>query len=156
MQLGAALGGLALESSMLGLAHALANPLTDRFGAVHGQAVGVVLPHVVRFNALDPSAGDVYRDLAAAGGVAPEGAPALEAAEAIAAAIEALLEFGEGPRTPAAFGASEAEIPLLAEEAARQLPARFNPRAATVSDLEALYRRAFQGAGLAALERGRT
>jgi alcohol dehydrogenase len=41
MQLGAALAGMAIEQSMLGAAHAAANPLTARFGVVHGRAVGV-------------------------------------------------------------------------------------------------------------------
>ena len=50
MQLGACLAGLAIENSMLGAAHALANPLTAAYGIVHGQAVGLMLPHVVRFN----------------------------------------------------------------------------------------------------------
>ena len=48
--LGAAWAGLAIENSMLGASHALANPLTARFGIAHGQAVGVMLPAVIRFN----------------------------------------------------------------------------------------------------------
>src|SRR4029077_12920130 len=50
MQLGAHLAGSAIEASMLGCAHACANPLTTRYGTTHGMAVGVLLPHVVRFN----------------------------------------------------------------------------------------------------------
>ena len=50
MQLGAAYAGLAIENSMLGASHALANPLTATYDTAHGQAVGLMLPHVVRFN----------------------------------------------------------------------------------------------------------
>ncbi len=50
MLIGAHLAGAAIENSMLGAAHACANPLTARFDVVHGQAVAVCLPHVVRFN----------------------------------------------------------------------------------------------------------
>ncbi len=50
MQLGAAYAGVAIENSMLGASHALANPLTATYGTAHGQAVGMMLPHVVRFN----------------------------------------------------------------------------------------------------------
>ncbi len=50
MQLGAFFAGLAIETSMLGAAHALANPLTARYHITHGQAVGLMLPHVIRFN----------------------------------------------------------------------------------------------------------
>ena len=53
---GAACGGTAIENSMLGAAHSAANPLTAHFGITHGQAVGMMLPQVVRFNALDPAA----------------------------------------------------------------------------------------------------
>ncbi len=41
MQLGACFAGLAIENSMLGAAHGLANPLTTHYGIVHGQAVGL-------------------------------------------------------------------------------------------------------------------
>lgn len=51
MQLGAAHAGVAIENSMLGAAHALANPLTAEYGIAHGQAVGLMLPHVVKYNA---------------------------------------------------------------------------------------------------------
>ena len=54
MLLGAALAGTAIENSMLGAAHSAANPLTAHFNVVHGVAVGVMLPHVVRFNARSP------------------------------------------------------------------------------------------------------
>ena len=50
MQLGAAYAGVAIENSMLGASHALANPLTATYGTSHGQAVGLMLPHVIRFN----------------------------------------------------------------------------------------------------------
>src|SRR5438552_76219 len=61
MQLGAYLAGSAIETSMLGAAHALANPLTAHYGMTHGIAIGILLPHVVRFNAL--GAGFLYGDL---------------------------------------------------------------------------------------------
>jgi alcohol dehydrogenase len=51
MQLGACFAGLAIENSMLGAGHALANPLTAEFGVAHGEAVALMLPHVVRRNA---------------------------------------------------------------------------------------------------------
>ena len=50
MQLGASLAGMAIETSMLGAAHATANPLTAREDITHGQAVGLMLPAVIRLN----------------------------------------------------------------------------------------------------------
>src|SRR5688572_30419634 len=54
MQLGAAFAGTAIELSMLGAAHSAANPLTAHYNIVHGQAVGLMLPGVIRFNAREP------------------------------------------------------------------------------------------------------
>src|SRR5262249_23496775 len=56
MQLGAHLAGLAIENSMLGACHACANPLTAHYGVTHGIAIGILLPHVVRFNAAEVGA----------------------------------------------------------------------------------------------------
>ena len=46
MQLGAHFAGLAIEQSMLGAAHACANPLTARYDIAHGLALAILLPHV--------------------------------------------------------------------------------------------------------------
>jgi alcohol dehydrogenase len=46
---------------MLGATHALANPLTTHFDIPHGQAIGLMLPHVIRFNA--HTCGRLYQDL---------------------------------------------------------------------------------------------
>ena len=50
MQLGANFAGAAIEASMLGACHACANPLTAHYGLTHGIAIGILLPHVLRFN----------------------------------------------------------------------------------------------------------
>jgi alcohol dehydrogenase len=130
MQLGAHLGGMAIEASMLGCAHACANPLTAHYGVTHGVAVGVMLPHVVRYNA--PAADDLYADLARDAGLA-------DGAEAIARRVTALLRAAGLPTTLAECGVSRDILPLLAEEASDQWTARFNPRPATEADLRQLY-----------------
>ena len=51
MLLGAHLAGTAIENSMLGAAHATANPLTAPLPPLtHGRAVALMLPHVIRLN----------------------------------------------------------------------------------------------------------
>ncbi len=50
MQIGACFAGMAIETSMLGAAHATANPLTAHHDITHGQAVGLMLPAVIRMN----------------------------------------------------------------------------------------------------------
>src|SRR5205809_1004314 len=51
MQIGSHFAGMAIEQSMLGAAHACANPLTARYNLSHGLALAILLPHVVRWNA---------------------------------------------------------------------------------------------------------
>lgn len=128
MQLGAAYSGLAIEYSMLGAAHSMANPLTAHHGIVHGQAVGIVLPSVVRFNA---EASPIYNELLFANG--------LRDAEELASTLERLLVLAGLAEPLRALGISPAEIPSLADEAARQWTATFNPRPITAADFARLY-----------------
>jgi len=130
MQLGAHLAGMAIEASMLGCAHACANPLTAHYGVTHGVAVGVMLPHVVRYNA--PAADDLYADLA-------RDADLAGGAEAVADRVAELLRAAGLPATLAECGVSRDILPLLAEEAGEQWTAKFNPRPVTEADLRRLY-----------------
>jgi len=75
MQLGAAFAGTAIENSMLGAAHSTANPLTARYGTIHGRAVGLMLPHVVAMNRRDAESNAIYDQVAARFRRAVAGAP---------------------------------------------------------------------------------
>ncbi|MAE63721.1 MAG: alcohol dehydrogenase, partial [Phycisphaeraceae bacterium] len=91
MLLGAALAGMAIEASMLGAAHSAANPLTAQFDVVHGRAVGVMLPHVVRFNRTEPQARTGYAELARDAGLAPADGDDDDAVDALVAHLHRLL-----------------------------------------------------------------
>lgn len=132
MQMAAALAGAAIEASMLGIAHSLANPLTARHGLPHGLAVGLMLPHVVRWNAGEPAAAATYRELAVDAGLC---GPGRDGAEAIARRIEDLLDGAGVARSLRAHGVGEEDVPGLAAEAAAQWTARFNPRPAGAEEL---------------------
>ena len=73
MLLGAHQAGIAIEQSMLGATHACANPLTARYGSIHGAAIAVMLPHVVRWNA--ESCKERYSELLRAAGMHHEPSP---------------------------------------------------------------------------------
>jgi alcohol dehydrogenase len=137
MLLGAALAGLAIENSMLGAAHAAANPLTAHFGIAHGQAVGLMLPHVIRFNAGESESSKVYCELADAAGLTTSGHN--HGSETIVARLKALLDLAHLPQRLASPRASRKMIPLLAEEAARQWTATFNPRPISQQNFVELY-----------------
>ncbi|MGE4002747.1 MAG: iron-containing alcohol dehydrogenase, partial [Planctomycetaceae bacterium] len=136
MQLGAHWAGAAIENSMLGAAHSLANPLSAHFDLTHGVAIGVMLPHVIRFNA--PAAGGLYGELAADVGLCEPDDP--QAAEQLATFVRDLTELAELPGTLAACGVDASLIPTMATEAAKQWTAQFNPRPVDAASLEELYR----------------
>jgi alcohol dehydrogenase len=124
MLLGAHLAGAAIENSMLGAAHACANPLTARYNVVHGHAVGVMLPHVVRFNSANGQR--PYADLA-------------EDAEELARRLGELLAAGEIPDRLRDHGVKESSLDDMADMASKQWTATFNPRKVGVSELRAIY-----------------
>jgi alcohol dehydrogenase len=142
MQLGAALAGVAIESSMLGAAHSAANPLTAHFNVIHGRAVGLMLPHVMRFNATLPAAARAYEDLARAARLADNGDGAHKAVDALIHRVESLLNRAAIPRSARECGVTHAILPTLAAEAAGQWTAGFNPRKAAADDFQCLYQSA--------------
>lgn len=144
MQWGACLAGMAIESSMLGAAHAMANPLTARFDLPHGQAVGLFLPGVVRFNAQNPRVAEGYRALAAAAGLCDASAAPSVAVDSLVARLGALLDATDMPRSITACGAAEGDVPALASEAAAQWTASHNPHPVAEEDLAGLYRAALE------------
>jgi alcohol dehydrogenase len=138
MLLGAHYAGVAIEASMLGATHACANPLTARYGTPHGEAIAVMLPHVVRWNG--PVADPLYAELLRAAG--DEGAPE-GAAERLAARLERMSAHGALPRTLEDLGAARRDLPQLAADAAAQWTGRFNPRPFDERAASGLYERAF-------------
>ncbi|HYT75326.1 MAG TPA: iron-containing alcohol dehydrogenase [Vicinamibacterales bacterium] len=120
---GANRAGAAIEMSMLGAAHACANPLTARYGTIHGVAIAVMLPHVVRWNA--EVVGDLYAELA----------PGLN----LPARLDELARAGRLPRALGQIGASRADFESLAADAETQWTGKHNPRPLDARAARALY-----------------
>jgi alcohol dehydrogenase len=144
MLLGASLAGAAIENSMLGAAHAAANPLTAHFNVTHGLAVGLLLPHVVRFNAKEPHARAAYLELGAAAGLNPHPVDEWLSIESLASLLSSLLDQTQLPACLADCGVKHAALPALAQEACRQWTAGFNPRPVAAPDFEHVYAQAFE------------
>jgi alcohol dehydrogenase len=136
---GAALSGLAIEHSMLGAAHAAANPLTARFGIVHGHAVGLMLPAVVRFNARDPQARQAYHELALAANLMKTNESTARSAQVLADCLKTLIRAAQLPSSLSALGINSHVLPELAQQATQQWTAQFNPVALTTDDFIELY-----------------
>ena len=139
MQVGAALAGAAIEQSMLGAAHAAANPLTAHHGIAHGHAVGLMLPHVVQFNACDPAIARAYGELACAAQLTQPDNGLAMAVDRLSSRLQSLLELGGLRRSLGDCGVKLVDLPRLAVEAAGQWTARFNPRVMTPTDFERIY-----------------
>jgi alcohol dehydrogenase len=134
MLLGAHFAGIAIEHSMLGAAHACANPLTAHYGIEHGIAVSLMLPAVVRFNAETMS--DSYGELLNAANLKyPNADTGLLLSERIAE----LRSAGALPENLRGCGVEEKSFPELAKDAADQWTGKFNPRSLTITDFEKLY-----------------
>ena len=131
MLFGAYLAGLAIENSMLGAAHACANPLTARYGITHGVAVALMLPDVIRFNSTVTE--ELYRELY----------PDRNLADRIAA----LKQISNLPNRlrdcPVQCPIAQTDILTLAKEAAAQWTAQFNPRPLDIDDFVKLYEQVY-------------
>ncbi|WP_372594210.1 lactaldehyde reductase [Actinotalea sp.] len=139
MALAQYIAGMGYSNVGLGLVHAMAHPLGAFYSAPHGVANGILLAPVMAFNA--EATGEKFRDIAAAFGVAGAGDLPLEEARAAAvAAVAALTRDLGNPTTLSEVGATEADLPALAKAAFDDVCAGGNPRAASVAEIEALYR----------------
>ncbi len=141
MQLGACFAGLAIENSMLGATHALANPLTTRYGIVHGQAIGLMLPHVIRFNGAEY--GNWYRDLLEGTGGANGFPDPADGYQGLADFVAALARQAGLANRLSDCGVEQGKLHELAAEAAKQWTGSFNPRRVTEAELLELYEAAF-------------
>ena len=141
MLLGAHLAGAAIENSMLGATHALANPLTAHYGITHGLAIGIMLPHVVRYNA--STVAPLYGRLAADTGICELNDP--NAGEQIARFILQLTVQAGLPTNLRACGVDRSKLSELSVEASKQWTGTFNPRPVNATSLQELYEAAFDG-----------
>ncbi len=128
MLLGAHLAGAAIESAMLGAAHACANPLTAHCGLPHGEAVGLMLPHVIRFNGANGE--NPYSDLCSD-------------TEELIWRVTRMREAAGLSSRLSEHRVTEDMIDTLASVAERQWTARFNPRPVDAASLAGIYRAAF-------------
>jgi alcohol dehydrogenase class IV len=132
--------GMAFTNAILGATHAMSHQVGGLLDAPHGVVNGVLLPHVIRFNA------DVmpqrYRALATAAGLPSEGAPSDELAYALAEKVRDLADAVGVPKKLSSLGVTEADVPRLARTTLKDACLATNPRDVEVRDIEALFRAA--------------
>ena len=142
MLLGSMLAGQAFANSPVAAVHALAYPLGGHFHIPHGLSNALVLPHVLRFNAVTAHA--AYVDLA------PHVFPALASLDGqarVAAFCDQLAGLSHDcglPQTLRDMNITEDWLPRLARDSMNQTRLLVNnPRPVTEADALAIYRAAF-------------
>jgi alcohol dehydrogenase len=106
---------------------------------VHGQAIALMLPHVIRFNGAQH--GRWYRDLLEC---SANGAPQPDAGATGLAEYVLQLTVKAGLRTRLSeCGVAYDDLPAMATDAAKQWTGGFNPRPVTEDDLLKLYQSAY-------------
>ena len=132
--------GLAFTNAILGATHAMSHQVGGLLDLPHGVVNGVLLPHVIRFNAR--SAADRFVPVARAMGLDVDGRPAEAAAELAADAVSRLAADLGCPSGLAELGVVDADIETLAVTTLGDACLSTNPRDASQADVAALFRTA--------------
>lgn len=131
--------GMAFTNAILGAAHAMSHPVGGYCDAPHGTINSVLLPHVIRYNAV-VSAPDFVR-LADAVGLDTTGSPQL-VADRLAEQVTRLAQRVGMPETLAPLGVRADDLDLLTRNALADSCMITNPRRPEEAGIHELYRQA--------------
>jgi alcohol dehydrogenase class IV len=141
MLLASTMAGIAMNSTRLGLAHALAMPLGSwDLKIPHSIIIAVTLPVVMRFNF--SAAPERFASVARALGEKVGGRSTLDAAASAASAVGRLAEDIGIPKNLAGYGLRDHHVDAVVDEAMKSGNVPVNPRRAGKDDLAAILRSA--------------
>ncbi len=130
--------GLAFSNAILGATHAMSHQVGGLYDLPHGVVNGVLLPHIIRFNA--DVVPERFAMLADAMGLRVEGVPDREAAEMLAQYVQELSASVGAPRRLGALGVTAADIDRMSLTATRDACLATNPRPAAKEDIAGIFR----------------
>jgi acetaldehyde dehydrogenase/alcohol dehydrogenase len=155
----ATLAGLAFSNAFVGVNHALAHAIGARFGIAHGRANGILLPHVLRYNAAIPTkfmpapgysayvAPEKYAQIGWVLGLG--GHSEAERRERLFRRVDEVLDVVGIPRSLEAAGVARRELdealPDLVRNAFADPSLRTNPRMPLIRELTELLEAAWRG-----------
>ena len=153
------IAGMAFSNAFLGINHSLAHKLGGAFNIAHGRANAVLLPHVIRYNATKPTkfapfpkyehykADERYAEIAKALGL-----PARTTEEGVQSLIDAIIKLAKTLEIPMSLKENgiprdefEEKVAELADRAFEDQCTTANPRLPLVTELEEIYRKAYEG-----------
>ncbi|SFS58072.1 Alcohol dehydrogenase, class IV [Sulfitobacter marinus] len=139
---GAMLAGQAFANSPVAAVHALAYPIGGHFKVPHGLSNALVLPHVLRFNAVE--APEAYAEMAPAAFPELAAVPASARAAAFCDALTKLSKDCGLPQQLRDLGIGKDSLARMAKDAMNQSRLLVNnPRAVTQADALAIYEAAW-------------
>lgn len=151
------IAGMAFANAFLGINHSLAHKLGAEFHIAHGRANAILMPHVIRYNAVKPKkftafpkyerfiADERYAKIARTLGL-----PARTTEEGVNSLIQAVCDLAkelEIPMTLQGNGVNkeifESRVDFLAERAFEDQCTTANPKLPLITELAEIYRQAW-------------
>lgn len=142
MSIGSMYAGIALANLGGTGVHAMAHAVGGLFHVPHGVACGLLLPHTIEFNV--PGNIPKFARIAQFLGEKVDGLSKIDQAYRAAKAVKALYRDLQVPRSFSELNVPKEAIPAMARSAltlSRMIEG--NPRAMTVEDAEAIYRKCY-------------
>ncbi|HSV75167.1 MAG TPA: bifunctional acetaldehyde-CoA/alcohol dehydrogenase [Chthonomonadales bacterium] len=153
------IAGMAFANAFLGINHSMAHKFGGEFGIAHGRVNAVLLPYVMEYNAQKPTkfasfpkygkfvAAAKFAEIARAVGLSFSTVD--EGVAALIKSVKALIRSLDIPDTLAQCGVPEdaflAKVEALADSALEDQCTTANPKMPLVSEIEAVYRKAYYG-----------
>ncbi|MBG9517006.1 acetaldehyde dehydrogenase [Bacillus thuringiensis] len=154
-----AIAGMAFANAFLGINHSLAHKIGPEFHIPHGRANAILMPHVVRYNAIKPRkhalfpkyehfvADERYAHIARMLGL-----PASSVAEGVESLVKAIIELGKSLNINMSIAGQgvdkeqfEEVVGVLAERAFEDQCTTANPKLPLISELKEIYMEAYKG-----------
>ncbi|HSV30455.1 MAG TPA: bifunctional acetaldehyde-CoA/alcohol dehydrogenase [Atribacteraceae bacterium] len=151
------IAGMAFANAFLGINHSMAHKLGGEFNIPHGRVNAILLPHVIEYNARKPAkfasfpkygkyvADRKYAEIAHILGY--KFSTVEEGVAALVKGVRDLLKLLDIPLTIAQCGVAwedfEARVADLADKAFEDQCTTANPKMPLVSEMEAIYRKAY-------------
>ena len=138
MMAGSCFAGIAFAWARLGDVHAMSHPVSAFFHVAHGVANAVLLPTIMEFNALADQGryAKIYTYI-----TGKQAGSDFVPMDCVAAIRQLNKDLGI-PACLADVGVTEDKIPQMAIDAMKSGNVLVNPRATTLKDVEALYKKA--------------
>lgn len=132
------LAGMAFNNAGIGIVHAMAHQPGALLNKPHGVCNAILLPHGCTFNLI--ACPQRYAEIAELMGVNPAGLSTMEVAEKGVEAIRKLSQAIGIPTGLSQIGVKESDIPMLADNAIKDICCFFNPRKIVLNDLLRIYK----------------